>query len=210
MSEIKIAVFISGRGSNLEAILDSINIREINGEIALVISDRDNAEGLNICQKKGVEALYLGKKNYPDKNNRTDKILEYLINNKIDLIVLAGYMSIVDEKIVKKYRNKIINIHPSLIPSFSGKGYYGSLVHKEVLNYGVKITGATVHFVDEDTDTGPIIIQREVKVMDDETIESLSKKVLAIEHQILPEAIKLFAEDKLSIEDRIVKRRIQS
>lgn len=210
MSEIKIAVFISGRGSNLEAILNSISRREINGEVALVISDRDNAEGLNICQKKGVQALYLGKKNYPDKNKRTDKILEYLINNKIDLIVLAGYMSIVDEKIVKKYRNKIINIHPSLIPSFSGKGYYGSLVHKEVLNYGVKITGATVHFVDEDTDTGPIIIQREVKVTDDETIESLSKKVLEIEHQILPEAIKLFAEDKLSIEGRIVKRRIQS
>ncbi|MBS4536136.1 phosphoribosylglycinamide formyltransferase [Clostridium sp. D2Q-14] len=206
MSGIRIAVFISGRGSNLEAIIDSIDRGQINGEIGLVISDRYKARGLKIAQKKGIESLYLGKKNYSDKYKRIDKTLQVLDDYNIDLIVLAGYMSIVNEKIVKKYRNKIMNIHPSLIPAFSGKGYYGSLVHEEVLKYGVKITGATVHFVDENTDTGPIIIQREVKVSDNETLESLSKKVLEIEHQILPEAIKLFAENKLIIEGRIVKR----
>ncbi|MBS4538901.1 phosphoribosylglycinamide formyltransferase [Clostridium sp. D2Q-11] len=207
MAGIKIAVFISGRGSNLEAILDSINREEIKGEVALVISDRKDAKGLERSKERSIPSVYIGKSNYSDNESRVDKILEVLELKEIDLIVLAGYMSIVDTSIVRKYKNKIINIHPSLIPSFSGKGYYGSFVHKAVLDYGVKITGATVHFVDEDTDTGPVIIQEAVKVFDEDTVDSLSKRVLGIEHEILPKAIKLFAENKLVIEGRIVKRR---
>lgn len=208
MSGIKIAVFISGRGSNLEAILNSIDEGKINGEVDLVISDREEAKGLNISKGRGIKSLYIGKKNYPDKEDRIDKTIELLRDNNIDLIVLAGYMSIVDIRILRQYKNRIINIHPSLIPAFCGKGYYGSLVHEAVLAYGAKVTGATVHFVDEDTDTGPVILQEGVKVLDRDTVDSLSKRVLEVEHKILPKAIELIAEDKLLIEGRIVKRRV--
>ena len=126
------------------------------------------------------------------------------MDNKIDLVVLAGYMNILDIGIIKQYQNRIMNIHPSLIPSFCGRGYYGEKVHGAVLEYGVKVTGATVHFVDEGTDTGPIILQEAVPVLDNDTKETLAKRVLAVEHRLLPRAVQLFCDGKLKVEGRRV------
>lgn len=198
-------MFISGRGSNLKTILDKIDNKEIDGEVKVVISDREKAKGLSYVEKKDIQGIYIGNNNYNNSFERTEKTLEILKKNDIDLIVLAGYMSIIPKKIVEKYRNRIINIHPSLIPSFCGKGYYGKKVHEKVVEYGVKITGATVHFVDEGTDTGPIILQKPVEVYFNDTVESLSKRVLDVEHKILPLAIKLFTEDRIHVKGRKVK-----
>lgn len=201
----KIALLVSGRGSNLQMIIDNIEKGKINGRIDIVISSKKDAYALERAKKYNIDGIYIGKKNFPDINERNDKIIEILSEKQIDLIVLAGYMSILSEKIVQLYRNRIINIHPSLIPSFCGRGYYGEKVHKAVLDYGVKLTGATVHFVDEGTDTGPIIIQKPVKVDFNDTIETLAKKVLEVEHQLLPLAVQLFCEDKLKVEGRKVR-----
>lgn len=205
MSEIRIAVLVSGNGSNLQALIDSIEKGEIKGKIEVVISNKKDAYALERAKKYGIEGVYIGKFNYPRKEERDKKLIEILNEKKIDLIVLAGYMSILHERIVNMYRNRIINIHPSLIPSFCGKGYYGERVHKAVLDYGVKLTGATVHFVDEGADTGPIILQRAVEVNFDDTVETLSKKVLKVEHQLLPLAVKLFCEGKL----RVIGRKVE-
>ena len=160
----KIAVLVSGRGSNLQAIIDNIENGRINGKIEVVISSSSDAYALERGEKHGIEGIYIGKDRFPNIDKRNNRLIEVLGEKEIDLIVLAGYMNILNEKIVKLYRNRIINIHPSLIPSFCGKGFYGERVHKAVLDYGVKLTGATVHFVDEGTDTGPIILQKAVEV----------------------------------------------
>lgn len=201
----KIAVLVSGRGSNLQTIIDNIENGNINGKIDAVISSKKDAYALERAKKYNIDGIYIGKKNFSDIDERNDKIIEILQEREIDLIVLAGYMSILNEKMVQLYRNKIINIHPSLIPSFCGKGYYGEKVHKAVLDYGVKLTGATVHFVDEGADTGPVIIQKAVEVDFDDTVETLSKKVLKVEHELLPFAVKLFCEDRIEVEGRKVK-----
>lgn len=201
----KIAVLVSGRGSNLQTIIDNIENGNINGKIDAVISSKKDAYALERAKKYNIDGIYIGKKNFSDIDERNDKIIEILQEREIDLIVLAGYMSILNEKMVQLYRNKIINIHPSLIPSFCGKGYYGEKVHKVVLDYGVKLTGATVHFVDEGADTGPVIIQKAVEVDFDDTVETLSKKVLKVEHELLPLAVKLFCEGKIEVEGRKVK-----
>lgn len=201
----KIAVLVSGRGSNLQTIIDNIENGSINGKIEVVISSKKDAYALERASKHNIEGIYIGKGNFPDIYKRNNKIIEELQERRIDLIVLAGYMSILSEKLVKLYKNKIINIHPSLIPSFCGKGFYGSRVHEAVIEYGVKLTGATVHFVDEGTDTGPVILQKAVEVDFNDTIETLSKKVLKIEHELLPLGVKLFCENRLHVEGRKVK-----
>ncbi|SHK20254.1 phosphoribosylglycinamide formyltransferase [Paramaledivibacter caminithermalis] len=205
MSVKKIAVLVSGRGSNLQTIIDNIENGSINGKIEVVISSKRNAYALKRAANHDIEGIYIGKENYPDVDSRNDKLIEVLKKREIDLIVLAGYMSILNKRFVEIFKNKIINIHPSLIPSFCGKGYYGSRVHKAVLDYGVKLTGATVHFVDEGTDTGPVILQKTVEVDFNDTVETLSKKVLKIEHELLPLGVKLFCEDRLHVEGRKVK-----
>ncbi|QEK13672.1 phosphoribosylglycinamide formyltransferase [Crassaminicella thermophila] len=202
---MNIAVFVSGGGTNLQAIIDNIKKGNIDGNIEVIISSKKDAYALERGKKHGIEGIYIGKNNYPNLAERTYKILEILEEKQIDLIILAGFMSILDKEIVQRYKNRIINIHPSLIPSFCGRGFYGKKVHEAVLNYGVKVTGATVHFVDEGTDTGPVILQKTVIVKDDDTVESLSKRVLEVEHEILPMAIKLFAEGKLKVEGRKVR-----
>lgn len=201
----KIAVLVSGRGSNLQTIIDSIENGSINGRIEVVISSKKDAYALERAEKHDIEGIYIGKGNYPDLDARNDRLIEILKERDVDLIVLAGYMSILNERFVKLFKNKIINIHPSLIPSFCGKGYYGSRVHKAVLDYGVKLTGATVHFVDEGTDTGPVVLQKTVEVDFNDTVETLSKKVLKIEHELLPLGVKLFCEDRLEVEGRRVR-----
>ena len=186
---VKIAVFISGGGSNLQALIDH---HITNGEIALVISSKESAYGLNRAREANIEALCI---------KDQDEILNKLKKEKIDLIVLAGYLSIISEDIIKEYENRIINIHPSLIPSFCGKGYYGLRVHEAAFKRGVKVSGATVHFVNGVVDGGPIILQKAIDVSGAQNPEMMQKMVLDIEHEILPRAVELYCDNKLEIED---------
>ena len=197
----KIAVLISGSGSNLQSIIDSIDSGTLNCQIEYVISDKAGAYGLERAKIKGIKTFVFDKSEY--KENISTEILR-VIAGKVDLIVLAGFMSIIKGNILKEFKNRIINIHPSLIPSFSGNGMYGLRVHKSAIAYGVKFSGCTVHFVDEGTDTGPIIIQKVVPVLEGDTAEELQKRVLVEEHKALPEAIKLICESKIQVQDRKV------
>jgi len=205
MSGIKIGVLISGGGTNLQAIIDNTQSGYIDGEIKLIISNKRDAYGLERGKRAGIESIYINPKDFDNHLLFNDRLLEEFKRRGVDLIVLAGYLKILSKDFIKEYNNRIINIHPSLIPSFCGKNFYGTKVHEEVLRQGVKVTGATAHFVDEGTDTGPIIIQDIVRVHEDDTVGSLQKKVLEVEHKILIEAIKLFSEGKLKMEGRIVK-----
>ena len=192
---LNIGVLISGGGTNLQAIIDETKSGGINGTVKLVISNKENAYGLERARLSKIKAVY---------ETDEDKIIELLKENNIDLIVLAGYLKIITPKFVDEFRNKIINIHPSVRPSFCGKGYYGEKVHQGVIDYGAKVTGATVHFVDEGADTGAIIMQETVNVEQDDDAKSLAKRVLEVEHRILKESIRLFCENKLSIQGRRV------
>lgn len=198
----KIAVLVSGGGTNLQALID--NQGNINGTIDIVISNKKDAYGLERARLNNIDALYINQKDYESAEAFNSEIISELTRRNIDLVVLAGYLKILSKDFINCFKNRIINIHPSLIPSFCGKGFYGLKVHEEAIKYGVKISGATVHFVDEDADTGSIILQDTVKIDDDETAESLQKKVLQIEHKLLPEAVRLFCEGKLHIENRKV------
>ncbi|MGI6112736.1 MAG: phosphoribosylglycinamide formyltransferase [Mahellales bacterium] len=201
----KIAVMVSGGGSNLQAIIDGIENGYItNCEIGIVISNKTGVFALKRAEKAGIPSHVVRPSKFIDKDQYNRYILRLLKENKIDFIVLAGYLSILGPEIIEHYRYKIINIHPSLIPSFCGMGFYGSRVHKAVLDYGVKITGATVHFVDEQADTGPIILQQAVEVMDGDNVDTLSNRVLEVEHKLLPLAVKLLVEGRLKIEGRWV------
>lgn len=204
MGKIRIAVLISGGGSNLQAIIDEINKGKINGEIQLVISDRSDAYGLKRAEQENIETLSILKSDFISRAEWNGQILYILQNYKIDLVLLAGFMSILDENVVKAFPNAIMNIHPALIPSFCGKGFYGQRVHQAVLDYGVKITGATVHFVDEGADTGPIILQEAVVVLEEDDVDSLAKRVLEVEHKIYPRAVALFTEGNLKVQGRKV------
>lgn len=200
----RIGVLVSGGGTNLQSIIDNINTGNINGKICVVISNKIDAYGLERARLNGIDAVYVNSNDFSSTEEFNDKIIQELLDRNIDLVVLAGYLKILSQRFVSIFNNRIINIHPSLIPSFCGKGYYGIKVHQAVIKYGTKFSGATVHFVDENADTGAIIMQDIVKVDDDDTPESLQKKVLQIEHRILPEAIKLFCDDKIIINNRKV------
>lgn len=201
---LNIGVLVSGNGSNLQSIIDSIEKSYIDGRISVVISNKPQAYGFERARKAGIPTAAFDSKSMTNEelNNR---ILDSLKYYNVELVVLAGYLSILSGSIIKEYKNAIINIHPSLIPSFCGSGYYGLRVHKSVIEYGAKISGCTVHFVDEGTDTGPIILQKAVEVMDDDTPETLQKRILEYEHKLLPEAIKLIGEGRVSISGRRVK-----
>ncbi len=205
----KIAVLVSGGGTNLQALLDAQERGEIpGGEIAVVVSNVPGAYALERAAKAGVEGITVRKKDYPDTAAFCTALAGELQKRDIGLVVLAGFLSILDEHFVRTFENRIINIHPSLIPSFCGKGYYGLHVHEAVLKAGVKVTGATVHFVTSECDAGPIILQKAVDVLDDDTPETLQRRVMEqAEWVIYPEAIKLFAENRLEIVNGIVKRR---
>lgn len=210
MPKVKIGVLISGSGTNLQALIDNVEKGMINGEIAVVISDKKGAFGIERAKKHGIEAIEIDKKEFDDKNVFMKAIINELEKYQVELVVLAGFLSILSEDFIEKFRNRIINIHPSLIPSFCGKGFYGLRVHKAALDYGVKVSGATVHFVDEGADTGPIILQEAVKVEEDDTPESLAARILEVEHKLLPEAVRLYCEGKLVMEGRKVKIRAQN
>lgn len=199
---LNIAVLVSGGGTNLQSIIDSIEngyLKDV--KIKYVISDRKGAFGIERARAHNIDTLVLDRKIY--KKELSNKIYEELMD-KVDLIVLAGYLSIISSPLIEGFKNKIINIHPSLIPSFCGKGMYGVKVHEAAVNYGVKVSGCTVHFVDENTDTGAIILQNGVKVYADDTPEELQRRVLQEEHKALPLAIKLISEYRIVVEDRKV------
>lgn len=192
---LNIGVLISGGGTNLQSIMDGTKSGEIDGAVKVVISNKENAYGLERAKINGIEAIF---------ESEEDKIIEILEDREVDLVVLAGYLKIISPKFINEYRNKMINIHPSLIPAFCGKGFYGQKVHQGVIDYGVKFTGATVHFVDEGTDTGPIIMQDIVEVKAHDDAKTLAKRVLEVEHRILKKSVALFCENKLRVEDRRV------
>jgi phosphoribosylglycinamide formyltransferase, formyltetrahydrofolate-dependent len=200
---LNIGVLISGSGSNLQSLIDSVNNGYINGRVSVVISDREGAYGIERAKLSGIPSVVLNRKAMGiDELN--DRIMSTLKKYNVELIVLAGYLSIISSEIVQKYKNAIINIHPSLIPSFCGPSFYGLKVHEKAIEYGVKVSGCTVHFVDEGTDTGPIILQKAVEVYDDDTPEILQKRILVYEHKLLPEAVKLFCEGRINISGRKV------
>ena len=205
MSPVNIGVLISGGGSNLQSIIDSIESKNINGNIKLIISNKEDAYGLVRGKLHNIETLFLDRKLFNSEEEYNLKLMELFNQRNIELIVLAGYLKVLSPDFIKAFNNKIINIHPSLIPSFCGPGYYGKRVHEQVLEYGVKYTDATAHFVYARTDTAPIILQEIIKVEDGDTVESLSKKVLEIEHNILVNAVELYCSNRLEIKDRIVR-----
>ena len=198
---------VSGGGTNLQALIDRIEQNKLPGvKIEVVISNNKNAFALERARMHGVAGETISKKDYPSFDQFADELLTMLNHYQVDLIVLAGCLMIIPEKVVQGYKNRIINIHPSLIPSFCGDGYYGLKVHEAALARGVKVTGATVHYVDEGTDTGPIILQKAVMVEDDDTPEVLQQRVMEqAEWEILPKAVRLIALNQIMIEDNIVK-----
>ena len=199
---LRIAVLVSGGGTNLQAIIDAIADGKItNTEIATVISNNKNAYALERAAKAGIPNRCISPKDYEDRAQFHEALLAVLDEAQVDLIVLAGFLVVIPEMMIQKYRNRIINIHPSLIPSFCGTGYYGLKVHEAALARGVKVVGATVHFVDEGTDTGPIILQKAVEVQNGDTPEVLQRRVMEqAEWKILPRAIDLIANGKVEVE----------
>ena len=200
---LKLAVCVSGGGTNLQAIIDSIENGKItNAKISVVISNNKDVFALERAKKHGIEGICISPKDYESREEFNKAFLEKLDSYQVDLVVLAGFLVVIPEEMIAKYRNRIINIHPSLIPSFCGTGYYGLKVHEGVLARGVKVTGATVHFVDEGTDTGPIIMQKAVEVKQGDTPKELQQRVMEeAEWIIMPKAIDLIANGKVSVVD---------
>ncbi len=200
---VNIAVLVSGGGTNLQAILDAQARGDIhNGRVSVVVSSNDKAYALERAKQAGVPGVVRRKKDYASGAEYCRALAQFLQEQDIGLIVLAGFMTVLDEEFCKNFENRIINVHPSLIPSFCGDGFYGLHVHEAALAKGVKVTGATVHFVNAITDGGPIIAQKAVAVEPDDTPEILQKRVMAqAEHIMLPRAVSLFCEGKLSVSD---------
>ena len=194
---LKIAVFVSGGGTDLQSVIDAVENGSINGEIVLVVSNRKNAYGLKRAELAGIETAVVRKDD--------ELLVKMLQERNVDLIVLAGYLAILTDVLIDAYPNKIINIHPSLIPSFCGPGFYGMHVHESVLARGVKVTGATVHFVSREIDGGPIIRQVACDISDLDKAEDIQARVLEIEHQILPEVVGLYCDGRIQIENGRVK-----
>ena len=196
----RFAVFISGNGSNLQAIIDSIKAGDIKASLELVISSNPKAYGIKRAEAAGIKVLVFDPKNYTNRQSVDRDIVIELKNHQVDFIVLAGYMRLLTPYFIKNYPNKIINIHPSLLPSF--KGVEGI---KDAMTYGVKVTGVTVHFVNEKMDNGPIILQDTVRINEDDTLESLEEKIHRVEHRLYPKAVALLAEGRLKVKGRIVE-----
>ena len=197
---VKIGVLVSGGGTNLQALIDAEKNGIIqHGKIVTVVSSKPGVYALERAKNAGISSAVLCKKDYPDAASYDMALCQHMLDSGVELIVLAGFLTILGENILKTYKNKIINIHPSLIPSFCGDGFYGLRVHQAALDYGVKVTGATAHFVNEITDGGKIILQKAVAIQPEDTAETLQKRVMEeAEWKILPEAVELFCAGKLS------------
>jgi len=199
----RIAVLVSGSGSNLEKLIELSRSGFIDGEISLVISNNEKAFALERAKRHSIPSRVVPFKG-SSGNIHSDAILQIVGDCGVDLIVLAGFLKILSGNIIERFRNRIINLHPSLIPSFCGKGMYGERVHRAVIESGVRITGVTVHFVDGGTDTGPIILQEAVPVFCDDSVENLSGRVAMVEHRLLPKSVSLFCEDRLTVRGKRV------
>lgn len=199
---VKIAVLVSGGGTNLQALLDAQSRGEIpNGSICLVAASKPGVFALERAARAGVPSVVVCRKDYSDVDAFCNALLDVLHQNQIDLVVLAGFMSILNETFIRVFSNRIVNIHPSLIPSFCGKGFYGLTVHERALERGVKVTGATVHFVNEEPDGGPIILQKAVEIQEGDTPEVLQKRVMEqAEWKLLPKAVALFCQGRLTVD----------
>ena len=197
---MNIAVFASGRGTNFGAIIRAVKKGTIKANLALLVCDQPGAGAIGRAKRAGIKVALVKRKDFATKEEFENKITRYLEENKIDLIVLAGYMRLVSPQLISRYKNKILNIHPSLLPSF--KGTEGI---RDAFNYGVKLAGVTVHFVDEEMDHGAIILQTLLKIDEDETLESLETKIHKLEHKLYPEAIRLVVEGKLKVQGRQVR-----
>jgi len=202
---MNLAVFVSGSGTNLQAIIDAVAGGKLSADIKLVLSSRPDAFALQRAEKHGIPAVYLSSKEFDSREKFVRTMMDALERHQVDFIALAGYMRRVPPEVVQKFKNRITNIHPALLPAFGGKGMYGIRVHRAVIEYGCKVTGVTVHIVDEEYDRGPIVAQRCVPVLDDDTPETLAARVLEVEHQLYPEVLQLFAEGKVIVEGRRVK-----
>lgn len=204
MAKTRLAALVSGSGRNLQSIIDAIKAGELDATVEVVISSRRKAFALERAGKYGLRTEVVPRQEFETVDQFQQALLACLERYDVDLVVLCGFLSFLSPEIVERYRGRIMNIHPSLLPAFSGRSYFGANVHEKVLDYGVKITGCTVMFVDEGEDTGPIILQAAVPVLDDDTPESLQERVLREEYRLYPEAIRLFGEGRL----RIVGRRV--
>ena len=198
-----ICVLVSGGGTNLQALIDAEKCRMINGgKITCVISSKEGVYALERAKRAGINTRVIPRKDYEDIASYTKAVTDALLEEKADLVVYAGFMTILDEQIVKAFPYKMMNVHPALIPSFCGKGFYGLHVHEAALEKGVKVSGATVHFVTEECDGGPIILQDTVPVKNDDTPETLQKRIMEnVEWKILPKAVALFCEDRITVKD---------
>ncbi|MCI8601825.1 MAG: phosphoribosylglycinamide formyltransferase [Oscillospiraceae bacterium] len=202
-----IVVLVSGGGTNLQALIDAQQRGEIeNGRITCVISSKEGAYALERARRHGIPARVIARKGCPDRGEYSQRILDALREEKADLIVLSGFMVILDERVAKAYPNQIMNIHPALIPAFCGPGFYGLHVHEAVLQSGVKLTGATVHFANEVCDGGPIILQGAIPVENGDTPETLQRRVMEqLEWKLLPKAVSLFCQGKIKVEDGVAR-----
>lgn len=203
---LNIGVMVSGGGTNLQAILDRIEDGTLSDcSVVTVISSREGVFALERAKKYKINSTVISRKNFNSIDEYDQALIRHMRNHKVQLVVLAGFLSLLGERFVQEYKNSIINVHPSLIPSFCGKGYYGIIPHQKALEYGVKITGATVHFVEPEYDSGPIILQKAIEVLPDDTPETLQKRVMEqCDWKLLPEAIRLFSQGRLSVEGRKV------
>ncbi|MFH0930766.1 MAG: phosphoribosylglycinamide formyltransferase [Candidatus Zixiibacteriota bacterium] len=201
MKKLNLAVLASGGGTNLQALIDAIERGELLAEIKIVISNNSKAFALERARNHNIPALHLSHKQFAIPEEFDQRLLEVLKENQIDMVILAGYMKILSPVIIRAYKNRILNVHPALLPHFGGPGMYGIHVHEAVIKSGVKITGVTVHIVDEVYDHGAIVIQKPLEVKDDDTPETLAERVLKIEHQTYKEAIQLFAEGRVEVKD---------
>ena len=197
----KIAVFVSGGGSNFIAIHRQIIQGNILGKIVMVFSNNPNCGAIKFAEENSIPIFIINSARYPNPHTRDEFLLETCLKAEIDLICLAGFMKMLPQNIVKQYKYRILNIHPGLLPEFGGKGFYGTRVHEAVINTGKRESGATVHFVDEIYDHGPIILQKKVEVMETDTPESLAARVLKLEHELFPEVVKAFCENKIIMEN---------
>ena len=207
MSKKNIAVLVSGGGTNLQALIDAQNRREINGgEIGMVVSSSPEAYALERAKQANIPGYILPRKNWPSNQAYTKALVSLLQEMGADMVVLAGFMTILTEEIVQAYPNKILNVHPALIPSFCGKGAYGLHVHEQALDYGVKVTGATVHLVTAEPDGGPIVLQKAIDILPWDTPETLQRRVMEeCEWKLLPKAVDLLCRDNLKVEGRTVR-----
>lgn len=197
---MNIAVFASGRGSNFQAILNAIHQGDLPARVSVAISNNSSAGALEIARTQNIPAYHLSQRQFPSDKQFVERTLSVLQDHNADFVALAGYMKKLPPELIKRYRNRIVNVHPALLPAFGGPGMYGMHVHAAVLQSGAKITGATVHLVDEEYDHGPIVMQQAVKVVPEDTPETLGAKVLSIEHAIYPLALKAFAEGRVRFE----------